>query len=470
MKLRSSLRRQRGAIALMFGLLVVLLLGLLGLVIDLGQLYSREQEMRTLADSTALAAARELNGTATGVNSALSHAAQTAVVSHYRYSQPVSWSSAALSFADDPDGPWHSAADTAASPSGRLFARVDTRQLAEEHGTVATAFLFLLAPAQASKQVAAVAVAGRSGLGIAPLAVCAMDPAPSKTRNIAGPVDELVQYGFRRGVSYNLLNLNPALGAGSGEYFLVDPVSAAGTMGTLANTEDSVLAPFMCAGRLHLRRIGSQPVTVRRKTPFTLALQLNSRFNSYGPAADPLSCTPLAAPPDSNVASFAAGSWMGVAPSASHAQPTAAGTPGKPLSTVADPMPEPVVNAASYGPLWAYGPAVISPSGAAYPRAYWPQLYPASPGAPTAPSYPALSAPYAAMVTAPAGNVGVARRRLLQIPLLACPVPAGQLQQASVLAIGTFFMVAPASGAAISAEFAGLANEQSLGTPVELLR
>jgi hypothetical protein len=59
-------------------------------------------------------------------------------------------------------------------------------------------------------------------------------------------------------------------------------------------------------------------------------------------------------------------------------------------------------------------------------------------------------------------------RRVLNIPLLRCPVLAGSPVAAEVLAIGKFFMTVPASDHELFAEFAGLAQPSSLVGQVEL--
>lgn len=54
-------RRQQGAIAVLTGLTIVVLIGMAGLVLDLGHLYITKTEMQNAADACALSAARELN-------------------------------------------------------------------------------------------------------------------------------------------------------------------------------------------------------------------------------------------------------------------------------------------------------------------------------------------------------------------------------------------------------------------------
>ncbi|MFL6660934.1 MAG: pilus assembly protein TadG-related protein [Rhizobacter sp.] len=59
--------RQRGAIAIMMGISLVVLLGALGLAIDGGRLYVNKAELQSAADACALAAAAELNCTPIGI-------------------------------------------------------------------------------------------------------------------------------------------------------------------------------------------------------------------------------------------------------------------------------------------------------------------------------------------------------------------------------------------------------------------
>lgn len=55
-------RRQKGAVAITVGLSLVVLIGFLGLVVDLGQMFVTKTELQNAADACALAAARELDG------------------------------------------------------------------------------------------------------------------------------------------------------------------------------------------------------------------------------------------------------------------------------------------------------------------------------------------------------------------------------------------------------------------------
>lgn len=62
-----SNQRQRGAVAIIVGICIVVLIGMIGLVVDLGHMFVTKTELQNAADSCALAAARELDGGADGL-------------------------------------------------------------------------------------------------------------------------------------------------------------------------------------------------------------------------------------------------------------------------------------------------------------------------------------------------------------------------------------------------------------------
>jgi Flp pilus assembly protein TadG len=64
-RLSPTLRcRQRGAVAVVVGLTIFVLVGMIGLALDLGQMFVNKTELQNAADACALAAARELDGNA----------------------------------------------------------------------------------------------------------------------------------------------------------------------------------------------------------------------------------------------------------------------------------------------------------------------------------------------------------------------------------------------------------------------
>jgi hypothetical protein len=143
--------------------------------------------------------------------------------------------------------------------------------------------------------------------------------------------------------------------------------------------------------------------------------------------------------------------------------------------TVAGPDPTPTgTTAGMYGPLWSYAKAVqyagSEPSAGytAYAPSNWSTLY--NPGQPAATTGYPSSTPYmqssGTNFEAPTGtNKGVRHRRVLNVPLLQCPVSGSR---ATVLGIGKFFMTVPADSTHLYAEFAGLAAEQALNIEMKL--
>lgn len=466
-----------------FALMLTAVLGFVGMAIDIGQIYNRKTELQYVADSAALAAARRLTGAPADIDTAVGAASAAVQSRKYRYRQPVRWDDAAIRFGTSPDAgatDWLDKDAAKASPdvAQRLFVKVDTGALDPDHGLVATPFISALVAGATSASTSGSAVAGRAAIPVTPLGICALDQVNRTAPLAHDALTELVEWGFRRGVGYNLLNLSP-LGA-TPLNFLIDPIDAAGT--DSANFATDVVAPFVCSGSMPMWRL---PATLHVQFPFPGALsgQLNSRFNQYAPFAGATPCDPTAAPPDTNVRAFlpAAAGWWQSTPSGQTA--TASNASGH-LGTIADPgAPIAATRAGSYGVLWSFGAAAIwaaaRPAGGylSFAKTNWSTLYPVDPAnsapnpAPLVsgafPSSPFTPYTSGSFLTAP-GNPGLRPRRVLNVPLFSCTDASGGNSTAAVLDVGRFFMTAPASATAISAEFAGLAEPQDLVGPVSL--
>jgi hypothetical protein len=475
-------RRQRGAMLIAFSILLIVVLGFIGLALDVGQVIGRKTELQNLADNAALAAAPELVGTPEGLANAVAKAKLSAAgqSAYRRHMQGATLSDNSIRFASAADmaaGAWH-AAGAVPDPAKALFVRIDTRDNTPSLGRVATAFLGAWSPALRTLDTGARAVAGRNSLRLTPLAICALSPASAGLRTNAGPPErkEALEYGFRRGVAYNLFNLNPH--GAAPEHFLLNPLGPLGAIGPSAQVSNAVVAPFICSGSVLHTAIGAAAIHAHRPFPTELWPAFNSRFNQYAGSG----CNPVTAPPDTNIRSYpnASANWWMNMPSGASANSSG----GNPLLSVADLPPAAAgapatLAAASYGPLWSFAKAVqyASPKPAgdyvAFPTSAWSSLYPGLPSAPASNGfYPASTTPYFALghQTAPVGNTGVAQRRVLNIALLACPLPAGSDVLVNVLAVGRFFMTAPASNGMLSAEFAGVVAEPALPGPAELVR
>lgn len=477
-------RRQGGAFAIMAVPLILLMIGVCSLALDLGQIYNRKVDLSGVAKAAALAAAHELNGTSAGIASARAKAKQVAESLRYQYFNDgisFTWNDAALTFSTDSSrtGTWVDGS----SPAGLYYAKVDTSALASTAGQVNTFLIWILSPSQSTVQLSDVAVAGRKQITVTPIAICAMDPNPAVARtNTSAPATELVEYGFRRGVSYDLMQLNP--NGTSPVSYLVNPVIAPGVYSSAFDT--SVMGPFMCTGTMWVPRLSGGAVRVSplpSSSPLAdLYTQLNTRFDDFSSQQ----CDPYGAPPDYNTKAFdytqsGGAPWM--SPGTGSAAATTTTSRNK-LETIADlPTPPAGTTAESYGPLWTFAKAAKYPSYVAsgtpepaggyatFSTSDWINLYKSGPTASGYPSTPPYFATSGANYKAPSSadlNISTLQRRILNVPLLSCPVAAGANVPATVLGIGKFFMTVPATATTLIAEFAGVLPEQSISSQVEL--
>jgi Flp pilus assembly protein TadG len=472
-------RKQDGGIAVIFAVALTALLGICGLALDLSMVYNRKVEMQNIADAAALGAARKLNGSASGISDAVTAAASAATSLTYQYGRSTAnWSASAIKFSTSPDrdGDWVDAGTAAATPSRMLYVKVDPGQL-DGAVNVRTVFMSVLSPAFATASASSDAIAGRTTIEVAPLALCAMSQNAATQRINSASYVELVEYGFRRGVSYDLMNLNPA--AGPAANFVVNPLAPPGTPGSPADLLPSTVGPYVCTGTLGIPRLAGDAISVAQPFPLgSLYKQLNSRFDQY---EDGL-CSFNAAPPDINIKSYVYTSmpsilpWMNMAP---NGQTAAFSSTGGKRQTIAD-LPPPGGTAAQYGPVWsyakavpfsAYAPGVPEPSPNGYSpftTGSWSALY----GGQTARATYPNGTPYKALggvnFSAPsaAHKPGLKGRRVLNVPLLSCAVPPGG--SANVIAIGKFFMTVPATATSLSAEFAGAVPPEGVAGSVGL--
>jgi hypothetical protein len=456
-----------GAIAIMAPFVIIVMIGMLGMALDLSRSYNRKAELQIAADVSALAAAATLDGTSAGIDRAAAEAESIASNTTFAYNtDSVSWSSAALKFGTRPDGGpggWLDAVAAKAIASQIFFVRVDTTDLDPKHGKVQNYFMPILSSALALTNVASSAVAGRDSLNVLPLAICANSNTPAAALSSG----ELVEYGFRRGITYNLMKLNP--GGQSPENFLINPVAPPGTVGTTMKNRLDVVGPFVCTGKMAIPTLRGGDITVERSFPIdSLYVQLNSRFGSVAP------CQSSTAPADPVVKNFdlASATWMKFKPDNLSANSL---TAPDPLLTVAE-KPSGATKT-SYGPLWTYAKAVpysayVANGGVEPAKGYttysdtdWGLLY--TPGLPQPQSYP--NTPY--LAAGGSATYKLSRNtRVLHVPLLQCPIPAGASSTGTVVGIAKFFMMIPASSSALYAEFAGMDTEAALGGNARLYR
>lgn len=484
--------RQRGVYAIMYAMILPPLLGMVGLALDLSMMYARRHEMQSVADGAALAAARALDGTSAGLAAALVSAQNIATQGQYRFLNPVSvgWSDNALRFGASALGPWFNAGEINSTQAASMyFTRVDTDRLDAALGQVFITFMHVVG-SETVQSARAVAIAGRRDTSIAPLAICALAPEPVGHRaNLGGAAnEEVLEFGFRRGVSYNLLNLNPA--GDTAVSYVFNPTAL---HGSIANDLADAVRPFVCTGTAPMPPIGLNTVlAVRSPFPASLMAELNARFSPYPTGT---ACTQYSAPPDANVYDFRG--WY-TAPTPP--QPPAAGFLGSATSwpvvgvkrvTVADMPSAPAgTTNASYGPLWSfarplkYDLANSVATATTFARTDWANLYPVASGAPPSSNYTGTVPPYIGSLppteaaalgfraspknAVNVNIVGLPYRRVLNVPLLECPVVS--TSSARVLGIGRFMMTTKAATvpAAIHAEFGGTTTYGALAASAVL--
>ncbi len=472
--------RPHGSVSVPFAVMLPVLLGFMGLAIDLSMLYARNSELQNVADGAAVAAARELNGTAAGVAMAKAKAIDLAEANYFkmtsRFADQESWSSAALYFSSEPSGADWVGADSVtddASAARLRYAKVDTaalNALGDAPGVVATSFMRALG-VSARVAAAPIAIAGRIGMQVTPLGVCALNTTRIGQRASSAGA-ELVELGYRRGVTYDLLQLNPA--GPAAQNFLVNPVAGGAAASLAGHFAASAVKPFFCSGSVAFARLRpGELVHVQPLAGLDLHDWLNSRFGVYAGTAGCASRD--GAPPDSNVREYKNPyNWMPATTLPGAQSATTSAAPNARV-TVADLAPGeassagPIV-AAMYGPLWVYNRAArrvatVTGAGTAFPTSDWGALYPVASGSPVA-TTTYIATPYVRQFTAPSSGVSFPERRVLNLPLLDCTGAVGAT--ATVLGIGRFFMTSQATASAIHAEFAGLASEEKLSVSVAL--
>jgi hypothetical protein len=488
--------RQRGAIIVVYVLTAIVLVGFSGLAINASFLYFHRTALQNKADEVALAAAKRLTGTRAGVVNARDMARALAGIWYQQtYNDAYAWGmfnwhDDAIRFSADPDASgaaWKTFEEASANPADLLYVKIDATLFDADRGLVPQVYTKAFPMQSAPIKVPAVAVAGQIVHPIDLLGVCALSPVPESNRTLpkAGiypVIDELVEFGFRRGVGYNLLNLNPV--GNTPQTFLLNPFDRVSGPNHTQHVGPEVVAPYLCNGTTRLGHLMYPGATSRAYVtapfPARYTEQLNARFDIYG--AGPQACNPAAAPPDANIKAIdgwgdgtaADGKYLKVKP----AQQTAASRiiDGA-LLTVAElppgtPAGQLPASGGAYGPLWTFSvPLQFGDRSRTVHTNSQHRMYPATAEPQGLNFFNWHYFPYGDQFGTDApclikpSRPGVRQRRVLHVPLLDCHAgPVGST--ATVLAVGRFLMTAPADGSAtppsIPAEFAGVVDETTL--------
>ncbi len=293
-------RRQRGSVAVMTGLLLMLvLIPVSGLVLDLGHLYIVKTELQNLADASALAAGKDLDNTDAGLNKAVASGKAIALKNRYNFGSTMTLLDENFRFAASPDGPWYTLAESLGNAAGRTFVEVDTRSNGRTTPQTINTWLMRVA-GKTSTETFSRAVAGRFVNTVTPIGICAIDPTRRTANYDYGSFTEIVEYGFRRGMSYNVFELG-SLGGASSDPYQINPVNSPPNSCNPSNSATNTVAPFMCVGNSAVLPTGVGQVYTNTGVSATLDKALNSRFNDYSGGSQ---CDPSTAPPDINIKEF----------------------------------------------------------------------------------------------------------------------------------------------------------------------
>jgi len=437
------IQSQKGAVAIIVALSLVAMIGVLGLVLDLGHLYVAKTELQNAADAAALSGAKQLNGKLTGVccgvDSAQSRAIEAAGANKYDLNATALVITAAnLSVGSCPDDGCMvpiSSVTSDALAADKTFLKVDTSNR-NFNAWFSRVWNIL------QTQTFGLAVAGKYEVDITPIGIC-RQPDP-------GTINEL---GFERGVAYKVSSFNPI---GPGTMYWLDPES--NTPGVCPVTNTSGTLPYVCTGKTGYTPVVGQTVNTNTGVSDPQLEALDSRFDVFNTKNK---CDATTAPPDRNIKEYiyndgANGSpskWMQPDPVQQSITPVDKATNGvckngKPCK----PKPYTIPRTFSdYGVLWSG----FRPAGRV--TTDWPTLYSGG----TATSYPEPS-PYAQT----SGNFFLAPshpakpgRRVLNMVILECLSAGGVCRPAVVLGVGKFLMQKKAntpSDKELYVEFGGL--------------
>jgi Flp pilus assembly protein TadG len=523
--------RQRGVAAVIMGIAAIALFGFMGIAVDLAYTYSRKTELQNAADAASLSGAKELNEKAAGVTAAIAKAIATFNQNNTNNlvgsTFVITSANMRLGSCPNPDDrlPLRSpsctfvaatSVTTDAAAAGKTFLEVST----PTH-TKNTFFMAVTGGANLTTDTYGYAVAGRFVTDVTPIGICAIDPIAPATKKYTypdGTTTELVEWGYRRGVAYDLFQLNP-LGPSPSQPWLVNPVDT--FPGSCNNSHGSAnfTAPFVCQGNSGIANNATSGLTAYGNSGLSdsVVKALNSRFDVYSGAYGSNQCDPATAPPDTNIKQYCySGSgcqtpptttppndWMESTLAVVPSQQTVSMRP-PPISVPQKRIPQYLLPSESatpnlafnhYGALWSYGPAyhadastppkagteftpaqanaqlfmyntgVAWPGGSFIDTTDCTNHYPCTPGTGFLPSTPA--APYnqtsGKYFQAPAVHPGTRNRRILNLLIVDCANVTGSGGVCNVhipvLGIGKYFMqkmADPTGSKKIEVEFAGL--------------
>jgi hypothetical protein len=417
-------------VAIIVAIVIGLLILMVGLVVDLGFLYTRKTELQNAADAAALAGARELNGTAGGINNAVTQAIDLANDNGVVFGgDPVVITATNIQFGPTPDGPWSDVAASQAAPGDKRFIEVDTGSISRPTW-FARVFQWGFGGIESTSTFGR-AVAGPNIVDILPIAACVLDPddcPPNGTGNC----------GYRKGQSYKLSETNPI---GPGTLYWINPVTT--NVGECSGTGSTdYTLPFVCQGVVAANVATASEVLTNTGVSTPQLAALDSRFDDYAPQAK---CDPGTAPPDRNIKEYLydTANWMNPAPEAYESplfpsDPLCAANKDECQAARVGPIVNGDIPTDSGGVVWSF----VTPANSNVPgRAVISGNYPA--GTP----YTQIPVPYPGTETAfyrppSAAHQGIAEsgRRALTLMIVDCPTAGGNCRPATVRVRAKFLL------------------------------
>ena len=491
-------RCQRGAVAITFAFSLLVLFGFMALVFDLGRTYVVRTELQNTADAAALAGAKDLNQKLSGITAAIATVKAIGLQNNTTFSftgaAGIEITDGMISVSSCPDGCTWTQANTITldgQAADKTFLKVDIPS-----GSLAT-FFARVPTTQGGTGIQetrtyGLAVAGYYLKEITPIGICAIDLIEGGTRELTPPgaAKELTEYGFRRGIAYDLMELGPLVE--NSTPFLLNPVDVYPGPPCEDNHSNADYARnFICTGTsASIKSAPSWAFGSTGKSWGPVRDALNSRFDDFGGGAN--ACVLANAPPDVNVKEYTVPKAAGVGPAGNPRDWTQEGADVYPSrqSIKIDPethkpVSDLIITAADYGALWSYSRAVqavgTSPNATAgnpFTLNDWPGLYAGNtadqtatgyPSNPSIPPFPAgtLAAPYNTLsgnkyFTEPnISRPGQRDRRVLNVAIVDCANSSGNNCKAAIriIGVGRFFMQTTAfNPSSIYAEFDGLIN------------
>ncbi len=230
-KSQNSSYRQRGSVAVAVALSLVVLVGFLGVVVDLGRMYVVKTELQNAADACALAAAKELDGT----TDALTRAENAGITIGGRnnmnfQSTPVSVTAADISFSEhlSPNSAYQTQAAGAPLTSKYAMCTLHLTGL-----TMTLSSIVGAGPQNVVGQAVATISPAQTACAV-PLGVCSKGPAPTYGFSTGEWISGRFDAGGGATGSFDWIDFTPP---GGGESELAALLSGPGQCNTSTSTE-----------------------------------------------------------------------------------------------------------------------------------------------------------------------------------------------------------------------------------------